>query len=338
MDPLTHTLTALTLSRAVFRRPTAQGTLTLLIAANVSDLDYLYAAGGAAAFYQHHHGWTHSLAGALLLAAATAFAVRWVAQKKKPETAFPVRPLLVAAGLGAASHLLLDWTTPAGVRLFWPFRSTQFRLDWFSADLWLLILLLLGLALPALLSLIAEEIGARRDDRSRLRAARVTLAACVLLAGGRATLHSEALGRLESRLHEGRTPLRAAALPTPLNPFRWEGVVETPTTYELAEVRLVGAERRAERFTTIYKPGQAPALDAALATSTARLYLSRARFPQVEILPAAGEGWEVRIQDLGSTRRWASARQFLARIELDRGLRVVSETLFYGREDEGAER
>lgn len=338
MDPLTHTLTALTLSRAAFRRPAAPSTLTLLIAANVSDLDCLYAVGGAAAFYQYHHGWTHSVAGALLLAAATAFAVRWLARKKKPEAALPIRPLLVAAGLGSASHLLLDWTTPAGVRLFWPFRGAQLRLDWFSADIWLLILLLLGLALPALLSLIAEEIGARRDDRSRLRAARVTLAACVLLAGARATLHGEALAQLESRLYQGRTPLRSVALPTPLNPLRWEGVVETSSTYELDEVRLVGAGRPAERFATVYKPSQAPALDVALVTSTARIYLSRARFPQVELVPAEGEGWVVRIQDLGSVRRWVSARQFLARIELDRELRVVSETLFYGREGDGAKR
>ncbi|MGH9804489.1 MAG: metal-dependent hydrolase [Candidatus Acidiferrales bacterium] len=339
MDPLTHTLTALTLSRAATPRLAAPSTLALLVAANVSDVDYLYAVGGAAAFYEHHHGWTHSIAGTVLLAAATALAVRWLARKKKPEAALSLRPLLAAAGLGAASHLLLDWTTPAGARLLWPFRSAQFRLDWFSADLWLLVVLLLGLALPALMRLIAEEIGARRDDRGRLRAARVTLAACVLLTGARATLHSEALTQLDSRLFQGRTPLRSAALPTPLNPFRWEGVVETSATYELAEVRLApppagpaGPERASGSFTTIYKPSESPALDAALATRTARAYLSRARFPKVEILPAAGEGWEVRIHDL------AGARPFQARIELDRELKIVSETLFYSRANGGAER
>lgn len=332
MDPLTHSLTALTISRALFRRPAVQSTLTLLLAANGADLDYLYVLGGPAAFYQQHHGWTHSIAGALLLATAAALAVRWVIRKKEPSTVLPLRPLLLAAGLGAASHFLLDWTTPAGVRPFWPFRSAQFRLDWFSADFWLLILLLLGLALPALLGLVAEEIGARRDDRSRLRAARMTLAACVLLIGARAILHSQAVDQLEARNYQGRTPLRAAALPTPLNPFRWGGIVETPATYELAEVRLLGDRRPAVPFATIYKPSPSPALEVALATPTARAYLSRARFPQVEILPAAGEGWEIRMQDLASAERWRGVRQFSARIELDRDLTVVSESLSYGQD------
>jgi len=331
VDPLTHSLAALTISRALLRRPDAQSTLTLLLAANVSDLDYLYVLGGPAAFYHHHHGWTHSIAGTLLLAAAAALAVRWVVRKKKSGTALPLRPLMVAAGLGAASHFLLDWTTPAGVQPFWPFRSTQFRLDWFSADFWLLILLLLGLALPALLGLVAEEIGARRDDRSRLRAARVTLVACVLLIAARATLHGQAVDQLEARHYQGRTPLRVAALPTPLNPFRWSAIVETPATYELAEVRLLGTQRAAVPSTTIYKPSPSPALEVALATPTARAYLTRARFPQVEILPAAGEGWEIRMQDLASAERWRGMRQFSARIELDRDLTVVSESLSYGQ-------
>jgi inner membrane protein len=322
VDPLTHSLAALTLLRAVLPRSPAPATVALLVAANLPDLDYLYALGGARAFYVHYHGWTHSFLGALLLAAAAALALQRLWRKKSPETTLPLRLLLAAAALGAASHLLLDSTTPAGVRPFWPFSSAQFRLDWLSADVGLLALLLLGLALPALLGLVAEEIGARRDDRSRRRAARVTLAACVLLVGARAYLHGEAVAQLDSRLHQGRTPLRVAALPAPLNPFRWQGVVETAATYELAEVRL-GAEPPVEPAATLYKPSTAPALDAALATPTARLYLARARFPQVEFLPASSEGWVVGIEDL------AGARPLAARIELDANLRIVRETITY---------
>lgn len=303
----------------------------MLVAANVADLDYLYILGGAAAFYKNHYGWTHSLLGSLLLAGVTAFGVQWLIRKKTPAAAPAIRPLFAAAGLGATSHLLLDWTTPSGVQLLWPVRSAHLALDWLSTDVWILLLLLAGLALPALLRLIAEEIGARRDDRGRRRAARATLVACLLLVGARASLHSEAIARLESHIPQGRTPLRSAALPSPLNPFRWEGIVETPATYEMAEVNLVGAERAPDVFTTVYKPTQAPAVEAALATPTARLYLSRARFPQVELLPAAGEGWSVRIQDLRVARRWAGARQFLVRIELDRELKVEREILYYGQ-------
>lgn len=336
MDPLTHTLAALMISRSGPRRLSPPSTLALLLGANIADLDYLYVLGGAAAFYKNHYGWTHSPLGSLLLAVVTALGVQRLARKKTPSTVTAIRPLVAAAGVGAGSHLLLDSTTPSGVQLFWPLRSTQMVLDWFSNDVWLLLFLLAGLALPALLRLIAEEIGARRDDRGNRRAARATLAACLLLAGARASLHSEAVTRLESHVPQGRTPLRSAALPSPLNPFRWEGIVETPVTYEMAEVNLAGTGPAPEAFSTVYKPTQAPAVEAALATPAARLYLSRARFPQVELLPAAGEGWVVRIHDLVVARWRAGARQFRVQIELDRRLSVGRAVLYYGQAEDEA--
>lgn len=330
MDPVTHTLVGWMIARAGASRLEPRATATLLVAANVPDLDTLYLLGGAAAYFQHHHAWTHSLAGALLLGAAVGLAV-WRLAGNVPGPFRPAGPrLLLAAGLGAASHLLLDWMTPAGAMLLWPVNENRFSLDWFAADLFLLLIPLLGLGLPALFRLIAEEIGARRNTRGVRRAAWVTLTVCALLAAGRASLHSEAVAELESRLYRERTPVRVAAFPTALNPFRWEGVVETATTYEIVEVRLLETDRSPEARVTLYKPSHSPALEVALATRTAQLFLARARFPYVELLPAMGEGWEVRLQDLSASSRWLRGRTILARIDLSAKLEVEGESFSFG--------
>lgn len=328
MDPVTHTLTAITLARAGAGRLGRVGTATVVAAANVADLDYLYVLGGADSYLEHRFTWSHSLVGALILSGLVALGAGRLAAPTKASLSSRKRMLL--AGLGAFSHLLLDWSTSSGTQLLWPFRDTRFALDWFSfIDPLLLFILLLGLALPALFRLIAEEIGARRSEAGARRAAWVALAACALLAAGRAGLHNEAVAHLESRLYRDRTPLRAAAFPHPLNPFLWQGVVETSTSYESGEVRLLGPARPLESFSTFYKPTGSPALAVALATPVAGTFLAWARFPHIEVLPAAGEGWRIRIQDLRQSPGTLPARVFTAWIELNKEQQVERETITY---------
>jgi len=53
----------------------------------------------------------------------------------------------------------------------------------------------------------------------------------VLFDAGRFMLHARAVDELESRLYDGLPPVAAAALPLALNPFRWQGIVETAGAY-----------------------------------------------------------------------------------------------------------
>ena len=70
--------------------------------------------------------------------------------------------LFAYACLAGLSHILLDFTTNYGVRPFWPFSERWVSWDIvFIVEPVLLIALTLGLILPALFSLINEEIGAR---------------------------------------------------------------------------------------------------------------------------------------------------------------------------------
>ena len=64
--------------------------------------------------------------------------------------------------LAALSHLLLDYTTAYGIRLFEPFDWRWYSWDIvFIIEPVILLVLILGLVMPALFGLINQEIGAR---------------------------------------------------------------------------------------------------------------------------------------------------------------------------------
>ena len=328
MDPVTHSLAALVLGRACLpqRRgaATRYATATLVVAANVADLDLLYRLGGPLAYLDYNRGWTHSLAGAALLGAGVALAAWKLAARRAAPLS--LRLLLSLGLLGAFSHALVDWATADGTKLLWPMKRAWYALDWFAfVDFWLLGLLGLGLGLPALFRLIGEEIGARRKEGVSA-GAWVALAACALLAAGRAAGHADAVEQLEARLYRNRMPARAGAFPLPLTPLTWHGVVETGTTFETLEVTR---GRSAETFSTFYKPAPSLALEAALASRTAQVFLAWARFPHVEISPT-NAGWRVRLRDLRYAGDAPRFRRVVVWIELDENLKVLQEVVGSG--------
>ena len=85
----------------------------------------------------------------------------------------------------------------------------------------LLALLILGLAVPWLLRLISEEVGA---GKPRLVAGAVfSLGAMVALWGIRDFAHRRALNILDSHTYSGEVPERFSALPVAINPFHLDG-------------------------------------------------------------------------------------------------------------------
>lgn len=56
MEPVTHLLTGACLARAGFNRKAAYATLAMVLAAEVPDLDMLWAIKGPVAAFQHHRG------------------------------------------------------------------------------------------------------------------------------------------------------------------------------------------------------------------------------------------------------------------------------------------
>jgi len=324
MELITHALTGMTLARAGANRLTPLATPALLAGALLPNIDAVFTYWGKPTYLQFHTGWTHSLLGTVTLAVLLTLPFwRW-ARQRQPQTHLFLK-LFLASWLGLASHLLLDWTNSYGVRFFWPIDPTWYALDWlYIVDPWVLAVLTLGIAAPALFRLISEEIGVRAPAAGARRGA---WAAIVLLLGLcvlRGPLHAQAVEILGARMYRGRTPLRVGAFPAPVNPFVWFGVIETDSTYELLRVQLAGLARGLAPEFAYYKPQPAPVVEAARTSFTGSTFLSFARFPllRVETTP---QGYRVWIRDLGFFHATRLRRNFCAYIDFDHNLQVNNE-------------
>ena len=328
MDNLTHTLTALALSHAGLHRKTRFATLTLIAAANLPDIDIISRFWGSVAYLKYHRSLTHSILGVTLLAFLLAWTIYLLGRKSKPKSGPPLRLgwLLILAWIGTASHLLLDFTNSYGVRPFLPFSGRWYAWDiMFIFDPLLLVLLCLGLGLPALLRMVSEEVGARKSRPAW--GAVFSLCALLCIWGLRDVAHHRVLGFLGGQTYSDQNPLRMGAFPSPINPFEWTGVVETDTTYDVLPANALENDVDPRSALEFHKPQASPALDTALKTSTGRIFMDFAMFPWAEV-EESEEGFEVRIRDLRfSTNNGGGG--FIAEIEMDSALRVRSESFHF---------
>jgi inner membrane protein len=146
MEPLAHTLAGACLAESGLKRLSPLATSTLIIAANIPDVDgacYLHGADLAFAF---RRGWTHGVLAIVLLPVALTAAMLAVDRvlSRRHGGRQPARPLalLGLAALGVLSHPFLDWLNNYGVRLLMPFSDRWFYGDTlFIVDPWLWLIL-----------------------------------------------------------------------------------------------------------------------------------------------------------------------------------------------------
>lgn len=216
MEPVTHVLTGACLARAGFNRRAAYATFAMAVAAELPDIDSVWAFRGPVEALQHHRGITHTFLGVPFEAAFVvliAYAVhRWreARQRKRPRpvavgdhvpierplTAAPVRwGLLYGFCIVALlSHLLLDYTNNYGLRPFYPFNP-----HWYAAsivfifDPLIFALLLMGLVVPWIFRLVNAEVGARRQRFTGTGWPRAALLLIVVLWGVRWMEHDRAM-------------------------------------------------------------------------------------------------------------------------------------------------
>ena len=102
-------------------------------------------------------------------------------------------------------------------------------------------------------------------------------------------------------MYQGGVPVKYAAYPYWVNPFRWHGAVETETLFQTVPVNSLAPEvDRQGQAHTYFKPEETPVTQAAKASYLGRVYLDWAVFPvtQTEPLQGAFKGYLVRFQDL----------------------------------------
>jgi inner membrane protein len=148
MDNLTHSLVGAVLGQLGLKQKTGLAMPTLVIAANLPDIDAACAVYGIESLSMRR-GITHGPIALLLLplilwALMLAFD-RWQdGRGKRPANRLPIHKgwLLALAYIGCLSHPALDWLNNYGIRLLEPFSHRWFYGDTlFIIDLWIWIAL-----------------------------------------------------------------------------------------------------------------------------------------------------------------------------------------------------
>ncbi|MGB9203317.1 MAG: metal-dependent hydrolase [Terriglobales bacterium] len=344
MEPVTHFLFGAAMGRAGLNRRTGLATVTLTLGAEAADLDVFSRFGGSAFALNHHRGFTHSFLGVPLVAAVVVGFVYFLWRLRGRRTRNPNLPprwrlLFAYACLAGLSHILLDFTTSYGVRPFWPFSERWISWDIvFIVEPVLLVVLILGLILPALFSLINQEISARdkgphAKPHGRL-AATLALLAVFAYWGLCDYEHRRAVAALQSRNYQGADAIRVSAYSYMTNPFRWHGLVETPAFFATMEVDSLTPEVDPEGQMRIrYKPEETAVTLAAKRTYLGRVYLSWAQYPLIETEQLENDpvdntraAYVVRFRDLRYDYPGRNSRATLgARVFLTRDLQAVDE-------------
>ena len=305
MDPVTHMLTGACVSRAGLNRKTGLATLTMILAMEAPDLDSFWYFAGSVRGLQHHRGITHSLLGAPFVAALVTAGVyviyRWMKRGGREPKLPPKWKVLYLCALGGALlHLLQDFTNNYGVRPFAPFSEKWYSWDIvFIIDPIMLAALFLGLVAPALFALVTEEIGSRKQQFRGRGGAIFALTVVALVIVVRDFEHRRAVSALKARTYRDEDPLRASAFPQPINPFSWNGVVETRDFFLLLPVDSDSGEVDPENLAELrVKPEETAVTLAAKKSYLGQIYLDWAGYPLVTTERLEDSRYQVRFEDL----------------------------------------
>ena len=297
MDNICHTVAGAVLAEAGLRRRTPLALPTLLLGANLPDLDALAYARGSLFALTFRRGWTHGVLALILLPVLLAgVMLAWdrLVRRRRDTPRADAGALLLLATIAVLSHPLLDLLNTYGVRLLMPFSNRWFYADTlFIVDPWLWLLFGGGAA-------IAWR--RRRQGRSQAAAERpariaLALALAYVLAMGISTLVGRRIVR-EAAVAAGITPVNREMLsPVPANPFRRSVVLETPDGYRVGGFRWLGSPQVAFEPRTVSSGLGLPAVVTATASAAGSAFLSWSRFPAA-VLHQDARGEVVRLYDL----------------------------------------
>lgn len=283
MDNLCHTLVGAALGEAGLKHRTPLAMATLLVGANLPDMDaYTYAFSDGPTALAFRRGWTHGILAMAVLPVVLAGAMlawdRLVRRRRRPD-APPARrgPLLFLAFVSVLSHPLLDFLNTYGVRFLHPFSNRWFYGDaLFIVDPWVWIALLLGV--------VFSRVAARRGKGRPESPARASLVAVALYVA--AMLVSSRVGRSIVAGAAARTGIpssRVLVSPVPLDPFHRMVVVDEGRAHRQGALDWLPRPAVSLAPESVPRNEDDPAADAAKRTPAGRKFMVWARFPYFEV-------------------------------------------------------
>lgn len=286
MDNLCHTLSGAAFGEAGLKRRTRFGNATLMIAANLPDLDVLVFATDMPSL-AFRRGWTHGpIAQALLPIALTAVMMA-IGRAFPARGATPLRArwLLLLGYVGVLSHVGLDLLNPYGLRILAPFDWRWFYGDTlFIIDPWLWLALGVGVGL-------ARRRGAPANARHALLLGAVYIAVMVVAARTAREIVIDAW-----RDARGREPAALMVGPLAVTPFERQIVVDAGAHYETGTFQWLPT-RVTFDSTVVPKNDGDPRVARARAAPHIRGFLVWSRFPFWTLEPTL-EGTRVTLGDM----------------------------------------
>jgi inner membrane protein len=255
----------------------------MMLAANIPDIDGIFYFTDAQRYIEYHRTYTHTV----LFMPVMALLPMLLARAK-----FTWRSH-AASMISVFSHLILDWVTFYGIPLLMPFSHHRFRLDIVRLyDLWIAVILATALAATAL----SESARFGKPGAARRGFAWASLLLFLAFAGGRVFAHSRAVETLSAHFYEGVRPRRVVALPDPMHPLVWRGIMQGDGFTALTQVDLT-REFDPATARLYHSAPRSPALEAALATRPFQVFteFAQATFATETAVP---QGTFVRLTDL----------------------------------------
>ena len=282
MDPLCHTLVGATLGCTGLQYKTAYSRVTLVVAANLPDIDVVAHFMGGTSSYAFRRGITHGVPALILLPCLLALAVigwhRWFGKDSQSP---PISPqwLLILSFIGVWSHPTLDWMNTYGMRWLMPMVN-----QWFYGDTLFIIDWIIWLVLAA--AVLLSRFQFAKEANWYLRPASLALAFLVAYIGANANITRLAENAAVASVAE--TPLRLLASPVPYDFRRRELVLEYADEYLMGEYRYGESEPFRLTGRRIAK-GPRQNLEQVAATRYGGWFMHWARFPYSLIETIDGE-------------------------------------------------
>ncbi len=299
MDPVTHTLVGASLAATGLKKRSALGTATLLIGANLPDIDILsYVAGPTTALW-FRRGATHGVLAVLVLPfVLTGLMIGWDRLARRRQRPLPTprvvpREILKLAAIAIATHPMLDFLNTYGMRWLMPFSDTWYYADTlFIVDPWIWAILAVGIFLT------------RKREMGKGNGEGVGVPSLCALAILIAYIAAQGISSVTARGVVTRSlgsaglprPSRVMVAPVSVNPFRRWVVVETAGVYRFGSFRWFRSPKFVLDDITYERHPSHFAGAAATRGPEVRKFLSWARFPY-SLVEESTEAYTVRLGD-----------------------------------------